>query len=74
MAKISLLEKIVDYIRKRAREKFPSNVKFAKAARIHEASIRRFYAGDQNPTIIMLEKMCDALDIKMSDMLKELGK
>jgi len=74
MAKDVLLGKIGDYIRKKAKLKFKSNVEFGDACDINESSIRRIFAGKQNISLKMLEKMCEALDIKMSDLLRELGK
>ena len=74
MAKDPFLSKLGDYMRKRAKTKFKSNVEFGDACDVNESSIRRVFAGKQNISIQILERMCEALDIKMSDMLKELGK
>jgi DNA-binding Xre family transcriptional regulator len=74
MAKDLLLGKIGDYLRKKAKTKYKSNVEFGDACNVAEGSIRRIYAGKQNLSFKMLERMCEALDVKMSEMLKELGK
>ena len=74
MSKEVLLYKIGDYVRKMAKAKFKSNVEFSYACDVNESSIRRIFAGKQNISLKILERMCEALDIKMSDLLRELGK
>jgi transcriptional regulator with XRE-family HTH domain len=68
-----ILVKIGDYIGKRAKVKFKSNVEFANVCDVNESTIRRILRGEQNVSIKVLKRICDSLDIKMSDLLKELG-
>ncbi len=68
-----ILVKIGDYIGKRAKVKFKSNVEFANVCDVNESTIRRILLGEQNVSIKVLKRICDSLDIKMSDLLKELG-
>lgn len=74
MAKDVLLSKIGDYIEKKAKAKFKSNVEFGDACDVNESSVRRIFAGKQNISIKILEKMCDVLEITISDLFKEIGK
>jgi DNA-binding Xre family transcriptional regulator len=59
-------------INDRAKAKFSSNLEFASACDIDEKSIRRILKGNQNFSITIFSKICSALDIKMSDLLKEI--
>lgn len=68
-----ILVKIADTIGKRAKVKFKSNVEFANVCDINESSIRRILQGKQNISIKVLKRICEALDIKMSDLMKEVG-
>ena len=68
-----ILVKIGDYIGKKAKAKFKSNVEFANVCDVNESTIRRILRGQQNISIKVLKKICEALDIKMSDLLKEIG-
>jgi DNA-binding Xre family transcriptional regulator len=68
-----ILAKIGDYIGKKASKKFKSNVEFANVCDVSEITIRRILAGKQNVSIKVLKQVCDALDIKMSDLLKDIG-
>jgi DNA-binding Xre family transcriptional regulator len=74
MAKDTSLEKLGTVIRKLAKAKYKSNVAFATACDVQEATIRRVIAGKQNVSFKILGNICEALDIKMSDLLKEIGK
>jgi len=65
--------KIGNYLRKRIREKFKSNVEFANVCNVAESTIRRILSGEQNITIKVIEQICDALEIKVSDLFKEIG-
>jgi len=71
--KDDLLVKVGDYVRKRAKMKFKSNVDFASACDVTETTIRRILQGKQNISIKLLERICEALEIKMSDFLRETG-
>ena len=68
-----ILVKIGDYIGKRAKTKFNSNVEFANVCDVNESTIRRILRGEQNLSIKILKKICEALEIKPSDLLKEIG-
>lgn len=68
-----ILVKIGDYIGKRAKVKFNSNVEFANVCDVNESTIRRILRGEQNISIKVLKRICDALEIKLSDLLKEIG-
>jgi DNA-binding Xre family transcriptional regulator len=59
-------------INDRAKAKFSNNLEFASACDIDEKSIRRILKGNQNFSINIFSKICSALDIKMSDLLKEI--
>ena len=65
--------KIGNYIAKKAKAKFRSNVEFANVCDVSESTIRRILQGEQNISINVLKRICDALEIKMSDLLKEVG-
>ncbi|MDP1801479.1 MAG: helix-turn-helix transcriptional regulator [Bacteroidota bacterium] len=67
-----ILVKIGNYIGKKAALKFKSNVEFANVCDINETSIRRILQGKQNMSIKVLKRVCEALDMKMSDLLKEI--
>lgn len=68
-----ILVKIGDYIGKRAKAKFKSNVEFANVCDVSEGTIRRILQGEQNISIKVLKRICEALEIKMSDLLRETG-
>lgn len=59
-------------INDRAKAKFSNNLEFAYACDIDEKSIRRILKGNQNFSITIFSKICRALDVKMSDLLKEI--
>lgn len=65
------LVKLGMIISKRAKTKFKSNLDFAFACDIDEKSIRRILKGEQNFSINIFLKICNALDIKMSELLFE---
>jgi DNA-binding Xre family transcriptional regulator len=60
-------------IKLRSKTKFKSNLEFASVCDIDEKSIRRILNGKQNFSIIIFSKICQALDIKMSDLLSEIN-
>lgn len=68
-----ILVKIGDYIGKKVKAKFKSNVEFANVCDVNESTIRRVLRGQQNLSIKVLKRICDALEIKLSDLLKEVG-
>ncbi|WP_319624861.1 helix-turn-helix transcriptional regulator [Flavobacterium cupriresistens] len=65
------LIKLGDNINARAKAKFKTNLEFASACEIDEASIRRILKGKQNFSIKIFLRICTALDIKMSELLSE---
>ena len=68
-----ILIKIADYIGKQAKVKFKSNVEFANVSNVNESTIRRILQGKQNISVKVLKRICDSLEIKMSDLLKAIG-
>ena len=66
-----VLIKIGDSIGKKAKTKFKSNVEFANVCDVNESTIRRILRGEQNISIKVLKRICEALEIKMSDLLNE---
>lgn len=68
-----ILVKLGTIIGKKAKAKYKSNVEFADASNVSEGTIRRILLGKQNITLNVLKQMCDALGIKVSDLLKEAG-
>jgi hypothetical protein len=59
-------------IKDKANSKFKNNLEFASACDIDEKSIRRIFKGKQNFSIFIFSKICNALNIKMSEMLNEI--
>lgn len=68
-----ILVRLGDYIGKKAKARFKSNVEFANVCDVNESTIRRILRGEQNISIKVLKRICEALEIKMSDLLKETG-
>lgn len=68
-----ILKSIGDQIGKKAKTKFKSNVEFANVCDVSESTIRRILLGQQNLSIKVLKRICEVLDIKLSDLLKETG-
>jgi len=67
------LIKLGNAIAKKAKVKFKSNVEFANVCNINESSIRRILRGEQNISMKVLKRICEALEIKVSDLLIEIG-
>jgi DNA-binding Xre family transcriptional regulator len=67
------LLKLGRLIKIKSKSKFKSNLEFASVCDIDERSIRRIINGKQNFSIIIFSKICEALDIKMSDLLSEIN-
>lgn len=65
--------KIGNALKEKATQKFSSKVAFANACDVDEKTIRRIFKGEQNLSIQLLKKICDALEIKMSALLIEVG-
>jgi len=68
-----VLVKLAENISKRAKAKFKSNVEFANVCDVNESTIRRILQGKQNISIKVLKRICESLDVKMSELLKEVG-
>ena len=68
-----ILIKLGNHIGKKAKTKFKSNVEFANVCNVNESTIRRVLNGEQNISIKVLKCICEALDIKLSELLKEIG-
>lgn len=68
-----ILAKIGNVVGKKAKVKYKSNVELANVCDVAESTIRRILQGQQNISLKTLKRLCDALDIKMSDLLKEIG-
>lgn len=68
-----ILVKIGDYLGKKAKKKFKSNVEFANVSDVDEKTIRRILSGEQNVSVEVLKRICDALDIKLSELFKDIG-
>jgi transcriptional regulator with XRE-family HTH domain len=60
-------------IGKKAKAKFKTNVDFAFACDVDEKSIRRILNGEQNVSIMVMKRICSALEIKMSELLAEIN-
>ncbi len=67
------LIKLGDNINARAKAKYKTNLEFASACEIDEASIRRILKGKQNFSIKIFLRICNSLDIKMSELLSEVN-
>jgi transcriptional regulator with XRE-family HTH domain len=65
--------KIGNYVNKKAKEKFKSNVEFANVSNVAESTIRRILAGEQNITIKLIQQICEALEITISELFREIG-
>lgn len=68
-----ILVRMGSIIGRKATSKYKSNVEFANVCDVSEGTIRRILQGKQNISIKVLKRICEALDIKMSDLLKEVG-
>ena len=66
------LQKLGNLIKNKAKAKFKTNLEFASACDIDEKSVRRILEGNQNFSIIIFSKICTALEVKMSQLLKEI--
>jgi len=67
------LIKLGDVIAQNAKTKFKSNVEFANVCNVNESTIRRILRGEQNISIKVLKRICEAIEIEISDLLKEVG-
>lgn len=67
------LIKLGNAVAKKAKVKFKSNVEFANVCNVNESTVRRILRGEQNISLTVLKRICEALEIKMSDLLIEIG-
>lgn len=74
MAKEATNSKLNDYIKRAAKKRYKSNLAFATACDIDEKTVRRIYSGEHNLSIKLLEKICEALEIKPSDIFRDIGR
>lgn len=65
------LIKLGKIIETKAKTKYKSNLEFAYACDINEKTIRRIFKGGQNISLKTLDKICSALETKMSQLLSE---
>ena len=70
--KKDILIALGDYFRKKIKVEYKSNVDLAMSADVDEKTIRNILAG-KNVSIKLIKKICDCLEIKMSDLFKEIG-
>lgn len=56
-------------VEKRYKLKFVSKLEFSFACDVDEKTIRRLFKGEQNISILLLKKICDALEIKLSELI-----
>lgn len=69
---MDILQDIAVIINREYPKKFKTKVEFAAAADVEEATIRRVLKGEQNLSIKLLQQICSALDIKLSDLFDEI--
>ncbi len=69
----NILEDIAVIINREYPKKFKTKLEFAAAADVEETTIRRVLKGEQNLSIKLLQQICNAVDIKLSDLFKEIG-
>ncbi|HRN42767.1 MAG: helix-turn-helix transcriptional regulator [Flavobacteriales bacterium] len=69
----NILENIAVIIKREYPKKFKTKLEFAAAADVEETTIRRVLKGEQNLSIKLLQQICNAIDIKLSDLFKEIG-
>lgn len=67
------LIKLGQIINVKAKLRYKTNLEFASACEIDEKSIRRILKGEQNFSINIFLKICNALDTKMSVLLSEVN-
>lgn len=69
----NILEDIAIIINREYPKKFKTKLEFAAAADVEETTIRRVLKGEQNLSIKLLRQICNAIDLKLSDLFKEIG-
>lgn len=69
----NILEDIAIVFNREYPKKFKTKLEFAAAADVEETTIRRVLKGEQNISIKLLQQICNAIDIKLSDLFNEIG-
>ena len=69
----NILEEIAIVFNREYPKKFKTKLEFAAAADVEETTIRRVLKGEQNISIKLLQQICNAIDIKLSDLFNEIG-
>lgn len=69
----NILEDIAVIINREYPKKFKTKLEFAAAADVEETTIRRVLKGEQNLSLKLLQQICNAIDIKLSDLFTEIG-
>lgn len=64
------LQRIGGNIRKRRDEKGMSQQELADNSNIAKSTVQRIEKGELNPTILILQMICDSLEIEISDLLR----
>lgn len=64
-----LLDKIASEINKRYKKLYATKLDFSYAADVDEKTIRRILSGKQNISILLLNRICQALDISIVELL-----
>ena len=67
-----LLMKIAAELNKRYVEKYPTKLEFSYAADVDEKTIRRLLNGKQNISILLLNQICQALDMTVLELLNSI--
>lgn len=62
-----LLGKKID---KLSSEKFPTQIAFSDASDVDSRTLRRIIKAEQNPTILMLRKISNALEISLDELVR----
>lgn len=65
-----LLQKIACELNKRYKERYLTKLEFSYEANVDEKTIRRILQGRQNISIILLKKVCEAVDLSLSDLFQ----
>lgn len=70
--KKEILPEVGNVIKQKMEGKFKSNLALAIACEVDEKTIRNVLAGE-NISLKLLKKICDTLDLKVSELIKEAG-
>ncbi len=70
--KKDILTRLADFVEKKSKEMYKSNLEFAHACNVDEKTIRRILRGEQNISIKVLKNISEALGMKASELLRAL--